>query len=114
MAHLLYRAAERGIAADYVGRLLAAFATERQSFEAAAEAATAPSPLVEPLSDRELEVLVLIAEGLANREIAEQLYISLSTVKSHAANIYGKLGVHKRTEAVARAHAWGILDGAQG
>ena len=114
MAHLLYRAAERGIAADYVGRLLAAFATERQSFEAAAETATAPSPLVEPLSDRELEVLVLIAEGLANREIAEQLYISLSTVKSHAANIYGKLSVHKRTEAVARAHAWGILDGAQG
>jgi len=114
MARLLYRATERGIAADYVGRLLAAFATERLPFEATAKTTPAPFPLVEPLSDRELEVLALIADGLANREIAEQLYISLSTVKSHAASIYGKLGVHKRTEAVARAQAWGILGSAQG
>jgi LuxR family maltose regulon positive regulatory protein len=114
MARLLYQAAERGIAVDYVGRLLAAFATERQPFEAARETARAPSPLVEPLSDREHEVLALIAEGLSNHEIAERLYISLSTVKSHTASMYGKLGVHKRTEAVARAHAWGILASARG
>jgi len=94
---------------DYVSQLLAAFAEERQQFEAVEEPPSLPSPLVEPLSDRELEVLALIAEGLPNRDIAERLYISLSTVKSHTASIYGKLGVHSRTEAVARAHAWGIL-----
>ena len=109
MARLLYQAAERGIAVDYVSQLLAAFAEERQQFEAVEEPPSLPSPLVEPLSDRELEVLALIAEGLPNRDIAERLYISLSTVKSHTASIYGKLGVHSRTEAIARAHAWGSL-----
>ena len=115
MAHLLYLAAERGIAPDYVGRLLAAFAAEKQPLEATQEtmpppsAPVEPAMLVEPLSERELEVLALIAEGLSNRDIAERLYLSLSTVKSHTASIYGKLSVHSRTEAVARAHAWGIL-----
>jgi LuxR family maltose regulon positive regulatory protein len=111
MARLLYQAAERGVAVDYAGRLLAAFAAEKLPHEVTGEPAASPSPPVEPLSERELEVLRLIAEGLANREIAERLYISLSTVKSHAASIYGKLDVHKRTEAVARAHMWGILTG---
>ncbi len=115
MARLLYQAAERGIAVDYVGQLLAAFAGEKQRFEAPQGTTSLPRSLaepvglVEPLSERELEVLALIAEGLSNREVAERLYISLSTVKSHTASIYGKLGVHSRTEAVARAHAWGIL-----
>jgi len=67
------------------------------------------SSLIEPLSDREIEVLELLAEGLSNPEIAKQLFISLSTVKSHTRNIYGKLGVHKRKEAVAQARTVGIL-----
>jgi LuxR family maltose regulon positive regulatory protein len=68
-----------------------------------------PAPVVEPLSEREVDVLLLIAEGLSNREIAQKLYLSVSTVKSHTYNIYGKLDVHSRTKAVARARAMGIL-----
>ena len=65
--------------------------------------------MVEPLSDRELEVLELIAEGLSNREIAGRLVISVSTVKGHTGNIYGKLQVNNRTRAVAKARGLGIL-----
>jgi LuxR family maltose regulon positive regulatory protein len=65
--------------------------------------------LVEPLSEREIEVLQLIAEGLTNLEIAARLYLSLNTVKVHTRNIYGKLSVNNRTYAVARARALGIL-----
>ncbi len=65
--------------------------------------------LVEPLSERELEVLQLIAEGLTNREIGQRLFITPGTVKVHTSNIYGKLGVHSRTQAVAQARALGIL-----
>ena len=66
-------------------------------------------PLVDPLSERELEVLALIAEGLSNREIAETLYLTVGTVKVHASNIYNKLDVGNRTEAVARARELGLL-----
>jgi LuxR family maltose regulon positive regulatory protein len=65
--------------------------------------------LIEPLSDRELEVLELIAQGLTNPEIASRLYLALNTVKARASNIYGKLGVHNRTEAAARGRALGLL-----
>jgi len=65
--------------------------------------------LIEPLSERELEVLQLIAEGLTNREIASRLFVSLNTVKAHTRNIYGKLGVHNRTQAVAKAQNLGVL-----
>jgi LuxR family maltose regulon positive regulatory protein len=68
-----------------------------------------PGPLVEPLTGRELEVLQLIADGLSNREIAEKLVLAVTTVKKHASNIYGKLGVRSRTEAVARARDLGLL-----
>ncbi len=103
MARLLYRAAERGIAPAYTGRLLAAFPTT--------EPLPAPSQaqLVEPLSERELDVLRLIAEGLSNQEIAQRLFISLRTVKWHSGNIYGKLGVQSRTQAVAKARSMGLL-----
>lgn len=103
VARLLYLAAERGIAPEYAGRLLAAFpALEPTVQEPQAE-------IVEPLSERELHVLRLIAEGLSNQEIAQRLVVSLSTVKWHAGNIYGKLGVSSRTQAVARAQMLGLL-----
>jgi LuxR family maltose regulon positive regulatory protein len=65
-------------------------------------------PLVEPLSDRELEVLHLIAAGLSNQAIAEELVVALGTVKAHTATIYRKLDVNSRTQAVARARELGL------
>ncbi len=66
-------------------------------------------PLVEPLSERELEVLQLLARGNSNQEIAEVLVIALDTVKRHVTHIFEKLGVHNRVQAVARARALGLL-----
>jgi LuxR family transcriptional regulator, maltose regulon positive regulatory protein len=66
-------------------------------------------PLIEPLSARELEVLHLMAAGLSNQEMCERLFLALSTVKGHNRNIFGKLQVQRRTEAVARARALGLL-----
>jgi DNA-binding CsgD family transcriptional regulator len=68
------------------------------------------APLVEPLSERELEVMRLVALGLRNDEIATTLFVSGNTVKTHLAHVYGKLGVRSRTEAVARCAALGLLD----
>ena len=108
MARLLYRAAEEGIEPQFAGRLLTAF-PEPQAPEPFRDASTGQGALIEPLSDRELEVLELVADGLSNREIAQTLYLSVNTVKVHTSNIYGKLGVHSRTQAVAKARAVGIL-----
>jgi LuxR family maltose regulon positive regulatory protein len=109
MARLLYQAVARGFAdatlAAYAGRLLA----ECPFAKAASPTPDRPGELIEPLSARELELLQLIAKGLSNREIARQLVLSLPTVKWHASNIYGKLAVKNRTQAVARARALGIL-----
>jgi LuxR family maltose regulon positive regulatory protein len=66
-------------------------------------------PLVEPLTGRETEVLHLLATGLSNREIAERLYLSEGTVKTHTHNLYAKLGVQSRTRAIARAKEFGLL-----
>jgi LuxR family transcriptional regulator, maltose regulon positive regulatory protein len=63
----------------------------------------------EPLSERELEVLVLLAAGKSNRQIASELFVALSTVKTHIKNIYGKLDVRNRTQAVSRAGELGLL-----
>lgn len=67
------------------------------------------SELVESLSERELEVLRLISEGCSNGQIAGQLYITQGTVKRHITNLYGKLAVQSRTQAVARARAMGLI-----
>jgi LuxR family maltose regulon positive regulatory protein len=109
MARLLYEALNRGIAPDYVRRLLAAFPMAEPEKAEPSRAQTAKPELVEPLSERELEVLQLIAEGLTNPEIAARLFLALNTVKTHSRNIYGKLGVHSRTQAVSRARALGLL-----
>ena len=68
-----------------------------------------PSQACEQLSSRELSVLKLIAQGCSNQEISDQLFISLHTVKTHASHINSKLGVERRTQAVARAKALGVL-----
>jgi len=65
--------------------------------------------MMDPISEREIEVLFLIARGLSNKDIAEKLFISLNTVKTHTKNINSKLNVNSRTRAVARAKELGIL-----
>jgi LuxR family maltose regulon positive regulatory protein len=104
MAALLRQAAARGLAPDYVSTLMDAFrAWERE---------IPPTHLpthIEPLSDRELEILRLIAAGLSNREIADTLVVSINTVKTHVRRMYGKLNVNKRLQAVERARELDIL-----
>ena len=109
LARLLYEAAARGVAPDYSGRLLAAFPVTEPEHAGQPKFHHTKTELVEPLSERELEVLQLIAEGLTNQEVAGRLYLTLNTVKAHTRNIYGKLGVNRRTQAVATAKALGIL-----
>ncbi|MEJ2519115.1 MAG: response regulator transcription factor, partial [Desulfuromonadales bacterium] len=70
---------------------------------------TEPAALIEPLTDREMDVLYLMAEGLKYKEIAKRLFISLNTVRSHVKAIYGKLHVNNRTQAVAAAHQLRIM-----
>ena len=103
MAQLLLRLKDEGGGLnEYVHQLLAAFDHEHLS-------TPAPQPLLDPLSERELEVLHLIAQGLSNREIGERLFLALNTVKGHNRRIFGKLQVQRRTEAVARARELGLL-----
>jgi LuxR family maltose regulon positive regulatory protein len=111
MAHLLSAAAARGMMPDYIGKLLAVFDAETQQRETMLSRPPTPpaQPLVEPLSHREVEVLHLIAQGLSNQEISERLFLALDTVKGHNRNIFSKLQVQRRTEAVARARELGLL-----
>jgi LuxR family maltose regulon positive regulatory protein len=109
MARLLYQALSQGVHPDYVRHLLAAFPASGREQAAPSRAVAAAIGLAEPLSSRELEVLDLIAAGLTNQQIAARLYVSLHTVKSHARNIYAKLGVSSRTQAAATGRALGLL-----
>jgi LuxR family maltose regulon positive regulatory protein len=109
MAHLLYNALSHGVAPEYVSRLLAAFPVAEPEQADTAKTQSRETELVEPLSERELEILQLIAEGLTNPEIAARLFLAVNTVKAHTRNIYGKLGVHSRTQAIARSRVLGIL-----
>ena len=104
----------------YTGMLLAAMDAEKQKGENRPgpvpnqilnqpEAQTAKTVLFEPLSQRELKILQLIAQGLSNRQIGERLFIALDTVKGHNRNIFDKLQVQSRTEAIARARELGLL-----
>jgi len=120
MAGLLRQALGRGVAVDYVGRLLNAMPGEtkdegpKTKTEGSSSVVRHPSsphaPVgIEPLNDRELQVLRLIAAGLSDRRIAEELYLSINTVKWHNRQLYAKLGVSRRGEAVARAQELGLL-----
>jgi LuxR family maltose regulon positive regulatory protein len=121
---LLQRAAAQGIAPAYVSRLLEAYGmagARRKKGPEPAAPATAPagraagvvradvSPLVESLSERELEVLRLLDTSLSVPEIAEKLVVSASTVRSHVKSIYGKLGVHNRMQALEYARELKLL-----
>jgi LuxR family maltose regulon positive regulatory protein len=103
MAELLQQAVRRGMSPGYVSKLLAAFGIAGYGRMGTMPPHSPTPTLIEPLSERELEVLRLVAEGLSNREIAERLIVAVSTVKTHINHIYRKLGVSKRTQAVARA-----------
>jgi LuxR family maltose regulon positive regulatory protein len=114
MAELLRQAASHGLAPEYVKKLLAAFGGETkdegQTLESLSPSLTSDSSsLIEPLSERELEILRLLKTELSGPEIARELTISLSTVRTHTKNIYSKLGVHNRRQAVARAENLGWL-----
>jgi LuxR family maltose regulon positive regulatory protein len=104
MAQLLHEAVKQKIYPDYTPKLLAAFDNEKATVSPGQS-----ENLVEPLSEREQEVLQLIAQGLTNRKISERLYLALDTIKGHNRRIYAKLGVKNRTEAVTRARELGLL-----
>jgi len=108
MSHLLSEAFAQGIMPDYVGKLLVAFEAEKQKSKDKSSVPSEQTP-IEPLSQRELEVLQLIAQGLSNHEIGDRLFLALDTVKGHNRRIYDKLQVQRRTEAVARARELGLL-----
>jgi LuxR family transcriptional regulator, maltose regulon positive regulatory protein len=102
MAALLRAMAKPGVAASYVGRLLAAFADTDAD-------PTVQSGLIDPLSERELEVLRLLATDLDGPDIARTLFVSLNTMRTHTKNIYAKLAVNNRRAAVRRAEELDLL-----
>jgi LuxR family maltose regulon positive regulatory protein len=107
MAALLHHALSRGVTADFTARLLAAFPSVDQGIH------PSPPPVTfsfnQPLSQRELQVLRLLASGASNQEIARDLSIALTTARKHVSNILGKLGVNNRTQAVSRGRDLGLL-----
>ena len=116
MADLLKRLVAKNVAVKFIEELLVAFRGDEQvavqdisGFEAAPTLSASHQPMVERLTSRELEVLELLAQRRQNREIAEKLFISTETVKSHLKNIYGKLKVSNRREAFTKAKNLGVL-----
>jgi LuxR family maltose regulon positive regulatory protein len=103
------RTSPDGAAERYAGTLLERFALEAPP-EGGGISREAPAPGIEPLSDRETEVLALVADGRTNSQIATELYLSVGTVKAHVHHIFGKLLVRNRSQAVARARELHLLD----
>lgn len=105
MTQLLLKAAARDIMPDYTAKLLAAFKVEQYKSTAESPLPTVPTsqPLLESLTERELEILRLFKTELSGPEIADELVIALSTLRTHTKNIYGKLNVKHRRAAVQRA-----------
>jgi LuxR family maltose regulon positive regulatory protein len=93
----------------YADKLLAAFGADSSSHQPPTEIKNPQSEIVEPLSERELQVLRLLGQDLSSTEIADALIISANTVRSHIKSIYGKLDVHDRTAALDLAHELGLL-----
>ncbi len=112
LTQLLVKAAQRGMYKEYIERILAAIGISQALYLGQEGSATrsAQAPYGEHLSERELQVLHLMARGATNYEIAEQLVLTVGTVKSHINHIFGKLDAHNRTEAVARARGLGLIE----
>lgn len=106
VAPLLQQALNGGVCKTYTRTLLEACPRDELDNKASS---TGKGVLIEPLSNREAEILLLVGEGLRNKGIAEQLSISISTVKAHIYNIFSKLQVSSRTEAVSKARKLDIL-----
>jgi len=102
---LLHEAFRANLSPEYTGQILAAFANK----ESVLTPQVPSTDGVDLLSERELEVLRLIAQGYTNQQAANELFLTRNTVKVHTRNIYDKLGVHSRTEAVAKARTLGLL-----
>jgi LuxR family maltose regulon positive regulatory protein len=113
MLRILYEVIAGGVVNPYANKLIMDFEllnnTKMFHPSDSASGITDQELFIEPLSDREREVLILISRGLSNREISQNLYISLRTVKWHTGNIYQKLCVKNRTQAVNKARILGIL-----
>lgn len=111
IAELLQEAVTQGTMQDYINKLLHALKIENQNRNDQISQSSPPDyqSLVDPLSQRELEILELIAQGLSNSEIGERLFLALDTVKGHNRNIFSKLQVKRRTAAVARARELGLI-----
>jgi LuxR family maltose regulon positive regulatory protein len=111
MGQLLRRAVLHGIAMDYAGKLLAALEEEATKIAAPLSVSkSARSPAFESLSPRETEVLRLLTTRLSHAEMAEELVVSVNTLRSHVKSIYSKLDVHSRMEAVECARELGLLE----
>ena len=111
MTLLLVEAARSGVYPEAIKGILAAIGVPETYLGLEDPAArSAQAPYGQRLSERELEVLRLMAQGATNHEIAEQLVITVGTVKSHINHILGKLNSHNRTEAVARARELSLLE----
>ncbi len=110
MAELLQSALSQNVAPGYVSKLLATFPEYVLSAIPIDKELTANTQnLVEPLSMREIEVLRLMANGYKYKEIAERLFVSINTVRHHTRNVYGKLDVNNRTQAIGRAKELNLL-----
>lgn len=109
LADLFQLAAQQGRLSDYGRRVYSLCGAPSTSPSAPASLAAPAAALAEPLSDREVEVLHLLAADLTYQAIGDALFISLNTVRTHAKNIYSKLGVNRRSEALATARTLGLL-----
>jgi LuxR family maltose regulon positive regulatory protein len=105
----LIRTQPVAVSGNYVGRLVRAFEHDTPDTSNARPSAAVAPGMITTLSDRELEVLRLLAEGRQNQEIADELHMALNTVKKHLTHIFDKLGAANRTEATVRARTFGLL-----